>query len=77
MINLKLIKDWYDTNINTLAWQRIGLELFEELSNVGLDFDQIDNPKATDEISVETFEIINAKTLEVYNLKIERKKVEV
>ncbi len=75
-MNLKLIKDWCDTEINVMAWQRIGLELFDELSNAGLDYDQIENPSNTDEISVEVFELINSKVIEIYEFSINREMVE-
>ncbi len=75
--NLKLIKDWCDANINSVAWQRIGLELFDELSNEGIDFDQIDNPTASDEVSEKVFEAINEKIKAIYQKSIDRKTVEI
>ncbi len=76
MINLKILKDWCDVEINAVAWQRIGLELFDELSSAGLDYDQIESPSNTEEISVEIFELINNKVIEIYEISIEREMVE-
>ncbi len=75
MSNLKLIKDWCDKNINRVAWQRIGLEIFDELSDEGFDFDQLDDPKASDTISESVFNIINDKIIEIYQKSIDKKEV--
>ncbi len=75
-VNLKLTKDWCNSYINEFAWKRIGLELYDKLLGAGIDFDQINNPKNSDLISAEIFELINNKAIEVYDIAIEREIVE-
>jgi len=74
-VKIELLKKWCDDNINAMAWQRLGLELFDELSSLGVDFDHLDNHSESDQLSIEAFELIKSKISKIYQVEIEHNMV--
>ncbi len=70
-VRTEVLKKWCDTNISAMAWQRLGLELFDELDALNINFDQLEEPSKTDELSDEAFVIFKSKIEEIYQVSLE------
>jgi len=64
------LKKWCEKNLNAMAWQRLILELYDELSTISSDLDILDNPKEGDLLSNEVFDLFAKKISEIYNIEL-------
>lgn len=63
------IKNWCDTNISPLAWQRIVMKNLDAFKNMNLSIAELNNPTEAITIDQDLYDLIKKTIKEMYQVE--------